>query len=281
MVGMPLEFRVAGCEVSIACDDLPAWKVLQANFAAMPCAAGPARDANPAYAVRRMPTCGSYLLSRGDTLARRLGSLGSLLHALEQDLVVELQHRRPDLLFLHAAALERDGRACLLAGASGDGKSTTAFGLLHRGWRYLSDELAPVDVDTGQVHAYPHALCLKRPPPASHPLPVGVLDLGATLRVPVALLPGLPASGPSRVAAIVLVRHDAALPEPVMRRLGTAEAAARLYTAALNPLAHRGGGLDAAVRLASRAECFLLRTAALDATCRLLDDGLAGRGSIA
>ena len=49
----------------------------------------------------------------------------------------------------------------LLAGASGNGKSTTAWALLHRGFQYLSDELAPLDLSAMTVHAFPHALCLK------------------------------------------------------------------------------------------------------------------------
>jgi HprK-related kinase A len=45
-------------------------------------------------------------------------------------------------LIIHAAAIEKNGRVAILPGAPGAGKSTLAAGLVHRGWRLLSDELA-------------------------------------------------------------------------------------------------------------------------------------------
>jgi HprK-related kinase A len=53
-------------------------------------------------------------------------------------------------LMLHAAVLERDGRALLLPAAPGHGKSTLCTALAHRGWRLLSDEfglLRPTNLD--------------------------------------------------------------------------------------------------------------------------------------
>jgi hypothetical protein len=46
----------------------------------------------------------------------------------------------------------------MLVGESGSGKSTTAWALLHHGCCYFSDELGPVDLQTGEVYPYPHAL---------------------------------------------------------------------------------------------------------------------------
>lgn len=48
----------------------------------------------------------------------------------------------PGCLMIHAAALERDGRAVILPAASGSGKSTLTAALVARGWRLLSDETA-------------------------------------------------------------------------------------------------------------------------------------------
>lgn len=47
-------------------------------------------------------------------------------------------------LILHAAVLERNGRALILPAPSGSGKSTLCAGLLFSGWRLLSDELAMI-----------------------------------------------------------------------------------------------------------------------------------------
>ncbi|MHC4235066.1 MAG: hypothetical protein ACYSUQ_08105 [Planctomycetota bacterium] len=68
---------------------------------------------------------------------------------------------RADYLQLHAAVMVRAGCGVLFAAGSGAGKSTLAAGLLARGWRYLSDEIALIDTDTLRVHAFPKALCIK------------------------------------------------------------------------------------------------------------------------
>jgi HprK-related kinase A len=48
-------------------------------------------------------------------------------------------------LTLHAAVIERDGRAAILPAPPGSGKSTLCAGLICRGWRLLSDELTLID----------------------------------------------------------------------------------------------------------------------------------------
>ncbi len=191
---------------------------------------------------------------------------GDLL--LEKDLVVELQQRRPDLYFLHSAALEWNGKACLLAADSGGGKSTTTWALLHNGFRYLSDELSPVDLDTLNVFPYPSALCLKRRP-SDYPLPADTVDLGRTLHVPVRSLPSETITEPLPIGAIFLVKHRPELDEPELRAISAGEAAARLYLTALNALSHPNRGLDAAVRIAQEVPCFALNSATLPATCAL------------
>lgn len=51
-------------------------------------------------------------------------------------------------LVIHAAAIERGGRAVIMPAPPGSGKSTLCAALIHHGWRLLSDELAllsPID----------------------------------------------------------------------------------------------------------------------------------------
>lgn len=72
-----------------------------------------------------------------------------------------LLDRVAGFLVLHAAAVERDGRAFLVAGPSGTGKTTLALGLLERGWRLLSDDFAPLERGTGLVHPLPKPLGIR------------------------------------------------------------------------------------------------------------------------
>jgi hypothetical protein len=62
---------------------------------------------------------------------------------------------RQDLLWLHAGAAAYGGRAVLLCAHSANGKSSTVSELLERGWSYLSDEIAPLDVIGGSVLPFP------------------------------------------------------------------------------------------------------------------------------
>lgn len=49
-------------------------------------------------------------------------------------------------LILHSAVVEREGFAAILAAPPGSGKSTLCAGLISRGWRLLSDELALISL---------------------------------------------------------------------------------------------------------------------------------------
>ena len=64
-------------------------------------------------------------------------------------------------LILHSAVIERDGYAVLMPGDPGSGKSTLCAALIHAGWRLLSDELALIDLQSGQVHGLARPVSLK------------------------------------------------------------------------------------------------------------------------
>lgn len=260
-----------GQHVRIECEDARLEAIVRANFGAMLAAEGE-QPPDLDYLLCAHPGPASFTLRRAGAPVESAHQAADLLFLLEKDLVVALQRRRADLLFLHAAALVHGGRAYVLAGDSGHGKSTTAWGLLHHGFGYLSDELAPIDLATLEVLAYPHALCLKRAPPPEYPLPAqGVLDLQATLHVSAQSLPQLAAvQARSPLEAVLFVRYRKDATTPVLRELGRAETGARLYVASLNALAHHQRGMDAVARIAAKVTGFTLDSAGLGDTCNLL-----------
>lgn len=65
---------------------------------------------------------------------------------------------------VHAAVLEREGKAVVMPGPPGSGKSTLCAWLMHRGWRLLSDELALIDPLHGHLSASPRPVSLKTVP---------------------------------------------------------------------------------------------------------------------
>lgn len=64
-------------------------------------------------------------------------------------------------LMLHAAVLERNGRAVILPGDPGAGKSTLTAALILSGWRLLSDELTLIDRDDGLIVPLARPVSLK------------------------------------------------------------------------------------------------------------------------
>jgi HprK-related kinase A len=64
-------------------------------------------------------------------------------------------------LMLHAAVVEKDGRALVMPALPGSGKSTLCAALMLRGWRLLSDEFGLVRPDDPQLALHP----LPRPIP--------------------------------------------------------------------------------------------------------------------
>lgn len=69
-------------------------------------------------------------------------------------------HAHP-FLVIHAAVVERDGRAIIFPGTPGSGKSTLCAALVLRGWRLLSDEMALISIEDGMVYPVPKPISLK------------------------------------------------------------------------------------------------------------------------
>ncbi len=64
-------------------------------------------------------------------------------------------------LIIHAAVVEKHGRAAILPAPPGSGKSTLTAGLVLSGWRLLSDELTLIDRKTGRIQPLPRPVSLK------------------------------------------------------------------------------------------------------------------------
>jgi hypothetical protein len=218
---------------------------------------------------------GGFVLERAGHPPLRADDEGRLLFEFEQEMTLALQRMRRDLYFLHAAALAVPEGAALFVGDSGAGKSTLAWGLLHHGFEYLSDELAPIDPRELRVHPYPRALCLKDLPPEPYTLPPDAVQTSRGFHIaPHGRGPATAAA--RRVHAVFFLAPGAvARRAPAVRPMSRAEAGARLLANALNPLAHASHGLDPALEIARSAACFELFAADLRATCELVGATLA------
>lgn len=66
-----------------------------------------------------------------------------------------------NFLIIHSAVVEKDGKALILPGSPGSGKSTLCAALVCKGWRLLSDEMALISLDDGLIHPLPRPVSLK------------------------------------------------------------------------------------------------------------------------
>lgn len=232
------------------------------------------------YEIARDRESGAISFSRPGLTPQTASDEGLFLYELEADATIKIQTLRSRLYFLHAAVAEVDGKAYLFVAESGGGKSTTLWGMLHHGWSYFSDELAPIELDTMWVHAYPRALGLKRRPPAGYPLPETALQTPRTFHVPVDSLPRVSALACCPLEAAYFVKYCPDASGPSICPIGAGEAAARLYANSLNQLAHDNAGLAAAVRITKAIRSYSLRSAELAATCALLEAHRLGAPSV-
>lgn len=72
-----------------------------------------------------------------------------------------VSNRAHGYLIVHAAVVEKHGRAIILPAPPGSGKSTLCAALVCRGWRLLSDELALVRHEDGLLVPVPRPISLK------------------------------------------------------------------------------------------------------------------------
>jgi hypothetical protein len=169
-------------------------------------------------------------------IARRARTLDleQALSVLEADLRLNVAASATRRVFLHAGVVAHRGRAIVLPGRSGAGKTTLVAALVRAGATYYSDEFAVLD-GRGRVHPFAKPLSLREPEmggarsvtaeelgaaSGTRPLPVGLVVLsayrdGARWR-PLRLTPG--------AALMNLVPHTV----PVRRR---PEASLRALTA--------------------------------------------------
>ncbi|MEO9600969.1 HprK-related kinase A [Parasphingorhabdus sp.] len=84
---------------------------------------------------------------------------GLLAAEMGMNLQMALGWRRH--LLLHASSVEKDGKALIMTGLSGSGKSTLSAMLAERGWRFMGDEFALLNLDSGEMHPFPRLISLK------------------------------------------------------------------------------------------------------------------------
>ena len=167
-------------------------------------------------------------------------------------------------LVIHAAVVERAGRAAILPAPPGSGKSTLCAGLISRGWRLLSDELTLLELRTGLVQPLARPVNLKN---ASIDVIRGFHD-GAVMTGPVhdttkgtVALMRPPAESIARAAdpaqpAWVIFPHYVAGAPAVLEPKSKAQTFMRVVEQAFNYDVLGASGFEAAAGLIDCCACF-------------------------
>jgi HprK-related kinase A len=181
-------------------------------------------------------------------------------------------HHCHQYLTLHAAVLERGGRALILPAPPGSGKSTLCAGLLFRGWRLLSDELAIIEPSSGLLLPMPRPVSLKNAsidvirafaPEARFGPVVRETIKGAVAHAAPPPAAVERATERARPGWVVLPRYVAGAPTS-LRPLPKARALMQVIDNAFNINVHARDGFERLADLIDRAECYEFSYSSLD-----------------
>lgn len=173
---------------------------------------------------------------------------------------------------LHAAVLERGGRAVILPAPPGSGKSTLCAALMLDGWRLLSDEMALLDPVSGLLTASPRPISLKNasidimrrraPQVVMGPVALDTMK-GTVCHMQASADSTARAAELATPAWIVFPRYEAGAPLTLTPR-PKADALLNLHRNSFNHHVHGREGFEALANVVERSEVFDLHNSNLD-----------------
>lgn len=188
-------------------------------------------------------------------------------------------------LIIHAAVIEKNGCAAVLPAPPGSGKSTLCTGLVMRGWRLLSDELALYDMASGLIYGMARPISLKNSsidviqrfaPDAVMTAPVPNTTKGTVALMRPPLESVLRVCEPVRATWIILPKYRAdALPELLQH--SRARTFMLLAQQSFNYDLQGVRGFEAIGNLVDQAQCYQFTYSSLDDANRVFAGLLADR----
>ncbi len=259
-----LQLHVANIAINISADEHTS-AMLTKNYSGLFHTA--TSGAQIDYSTSYQTDSGHYHITRAGNETYSYDNTADFIYFFEKDLTLELQKLRPDLFFLHSAALTFNTKTILIIGHSGAGKSTTSWALTHHGFEYFSDELSPIDLNNMHVTGYPHAICVKQDPPAPFLLPQTAMVTSRTKHIPVENLAAGVAVGTAKITHIFFVHYKPEQHEVSIQAISPALASAKIYANALNQLCHEKSGLPAATKIARACDSYTLEFNNVEQAC--------------
>lgn len=211
-------------------------------------------------------TTNGYSVVSHDSLNLMGSDPEPLLPFFEEEVILQFIRARPELLWLHAGSVERDDEALVMSGPSGRGKSTLVTMLCARGWHLMSDDVAPLRMDTDAVLPF-----FPSPLRRIHPgRSVGAGEIGTLKRETVPIAPAMLRRDPARVRAIVFPEYLHGAPAK-LSQLTQGSAALEILRNARNFVDHKGAAVERAAKIARDLPVYRLEYGVAAEAALLLD----------
>jgi hypothetical protein len=130
-------------------------------------------ESEPTRTVERLEVQrrdGKYNISGITEACIESGSLANTVERLRYEVVLRLIQARSDLIWLHAGAAAYRCSSVIILGPWGRGKSTLVTSLYAKGWTYLSDDVVPLDSNSGRAFPFPLTPMVREDPGEELPL---------------------------------------------------------------------------------------------------------------
>jgi hypothetical protein len=183
-------------------------------------------------------------------------------------------------LLIHAAVLVKNGKAIVLPAKSRSGKSTLSIALIKRGFRYLSDEVAAINLKTLRVRGFPRPIGIRKK------TLLLFSSLGPEINYKFFSFPctkgtvefhfGIPSRG--RTASVTRSFPVSSIIFPVytpngttsIDELGKAQAVFNVMRCSFNQRKLKDKVFKTAVNLVRQTECYVLRTKEISRACEII-----------
>jgi hypothetical protein len=260
-----LHIEFGGVQLTVASDDAEVLEYFRRNYGMM--LVSRVTKSAGELSVFRSET--GYDIQATSSIQHPATGLELLFAFLRREILVFFIRARPDLLWLHAGAVERDGSAVLVCGGSGRGKSSIVTRLCDLGWKLLSDENSPIDMRTNEVHPFPQL-------PRHRVNPGYEVDAGAFggLEVEeISVDATVVRRAPTPILAIVFPAFRAGT-EAVLNRLSSGPAVMEIIRNAQNFSDHKAAAVSHAVEMGKGIGCYGLAYNDAAEAARLIDSAL-------
>ena len=266
---------------------------LRRLFRSFPVTAGDSASADLTFSVIVSPPSSNrttrpfHYVYRDDVRAGRTTNYWHIFRLLEWQTNLFMGEEVERFFLLHAGTVAINGVGIVFPAPSESGKTSLTMALTRRGYRYMSDEFAVIDSQTGELHPFPKPLSVKNIsifPDLARRENIWVgpktgergVELDASAEVPVWYVhpedvSRNPTGDPVPVGFVIFPRY-APNEKPRIEPVTAGEAARKLIENSVNFHRFGGEGLRVVAQLAQAAQCFSLTINDLDTTTTLIDE---------